>query len=237
MTSKQDRYIFVNYDSLTKVKFKKLEKVSSRIFIFVSNDNESIPLKLVKQIQKKGKSVKWITIDSNDESSLNYQIAFYLGQLHGRTKLETEFAILSNDEAFDTTVHFLNDSGRSCMRVKHKIEEQTPIEINTEPKIETISSPGFTPSFDKEELMEKNGNGGLSTMVYLNDDVVIKTAQETVDKLQQSGNRPSEISTLRSYILLHNRKKKIDNYIDDVILQMQELNEIEVNEGEVTYNF
>lgn len=61
--------------------------------------------------------------------------------------------------------------------------------------------------------------------------VVEKTAEETIERLVRSGNRPAEVDTLKHYILLNNQELSIHGNIDQVIEQMELMNQIEVEEG------
>ena len=69
-TQQNRRYIFIDFENLKKVKFRKLEKVCTRIFILIDAEEKNIPFSLVRQIQKIGKAVKWIGVEKpfqNDE--------------------------------------------------------------------------------------------------------------------------------------------------------------------------
>ena len=226
--SKIQRFAFVRFDALKEVKFKKLSRVASKIFVFIHKEKSKIPFDLVQQFQKLGKSLKWVRVEVSSPSAIQMYMAFITGQMHQKVDRKIEFAILSNDDKMDHIIADLNESGRSVVRVKYgkKKEAKSP------PQVETIKSAAFA--------LKENGNNGQfndDMPIILEDDLVIETARKTINKLQESGNRPSEVSTLKSYILLHNDHDLVNNSLDDVIQQMAELNEIEIVEGEVTYNF
>ncbi len=118
MRTWHSRYIFTEFADLQKVKFKKLQKVCDRIYVFIHADQTHIPFKLAKQMQKWGKRIKWILVDGAPASEMSNHIAFYLGKLHEKTDPHIEFAILSNDDDFDALIQFVNAQGRSCIRVR-----------------------------------------------------------------------------------------------------------------------
>lgn len=120
MNTQNRRFIFIDFENLRKVKFKKLEKVATKIFIFINADVDNIPAFLVYQVQKLGKDVKWITVENPNNNRMNYHIAFLMGKLHQKLHLDVEFAVLSNDKDFDPLVGFINSQNRSCIRVKRK---------------------------------------------------------------------------------------------------------------------
>ncbi len=114
------RYMFVSFDDLKQLSFKKLERVCDKVFVFVHENIESVPFFLVRDMQKMGNNVKWITITGNTLSDMSYQICFLMGKLHEKMSADIEFAILSNDATFDPLVTFINSTGRSCIRVQQK---------------------------------------------------------------------------------------------------------------------
>ncbi len=243
------RYVFISYEDLKDIKFKKLEKVCDKIYILINEGIENLPFKLVQRLQKLGKNVKWMQI-SEKEEALSLSMAFLLGQMHAKISKDVEFAILSNDRQYDSIVSYLNNIGRECIRVKNKkkniadftngesfnhkeeiaesIEEDT-IEIDLQDSI-NIQEP--RPNFNM-------GNTALDMLANGKEAAkgVKVAANETIKRLIRSGNRPSELSLLKSYISLHNQNEAVDENIEDIIKHLASTNEIEIREDEVIYNF
>lgn len=227
------RYLFIDFDNLQQVKFRKLEKVATRIFIFTDQRHENVPLSLVQQMQAFGKNLRWIVAESSSASKLNYQMAFVLGKLHQKIGLDVEFAIMSNDAEFDPLVSFINASGRSCVRVKRKREEDMTFERE---------SFGFEPQrqesgFDFSFSSTFNGSDDDNLDVLVEDEIIARTAEETVKRLIRSGNRPADVSHLKNYILLHNQELSGHGHLERIIQRMKDAKDIEIHRGEVTYNF
>ncbi len=239
MNTHSRRYLFIDFENLQQVKFKKLEKVASKIFVFIDASVGQIPLWQVRQIQRFGKNLKWVVVENPGGKNLNYHIAFVLGKFHQKLELDVEFAIVSHDTDFDTLVEFINASHRKCIRVKRKKEdlnslEEEDIEITLEEETEddeeeednrTISS--LLASDDEE----------IGVVVDVAEELIAKTAEETVKRLIRSGNRPAEVSSLKDYIHLHNQELSLYGHIDRIIQKMKESNDIEIRKGEVVYNF
>lgn len=231
MNTQTRRYIFVDYENLLQVKFKKLEKVASKIFIFIESSQETIPLALVKQAQRSGKNLRWIVVSNSNGGKLNYHIAFIMGKLHQKLEQDVEFAVMSNDQEFDPLVSFINASGRSCLRVKSKKDENAGFDS---------SSFGFDPppNFDNYNLphfSEHDDDGEVPVLV--DDELIARTAEETIKRLIRSGNRPAEISTLKNYILLHSQELSLHGNVDRIVQRMRETKDIEIKKGEIIYNF
>ena len=226
MNTQTRRYVFVDYNDLLEVKFKKLEKVATRIFVFIEAHQDSIPLSLVRQTQNAGKSLRWVVV-SNAKGKLNYHIAFVMGKLHHKLDNDVEFAIVSEDPDFDALVFYINESGRKCILVKRKGEEKPDAKKMFE--YEEMDEG----TFDTSDLL----SGSDRIDVIVEDEIISKTAEETVKRLIRSGNRPAEVETLRNYINLHFQQMSLHGHIDRIIEKMQEAKDIEIKEEEVVYHF
>lgn len=147
------RYIFVDYDSLKKIKLSTLEKVCNKVFIFISHKEESIPSNIVMQAQYLGKRIKWIATDISESNGFMLHISFLMGALHQKEKKSIEFAILSDDTDFDTLVDFINDAGRNCLRVKIEKEEEEYYEDEEELRGVLVEDSFFEDEEGKERKM------------------------------------------------------------------------------------
>lgn len=232
------RYIFIDFENLKKVKFKKLEKVCDRMFILVDADEKSIPFPLVRQVQRLGKAIKWIPIANPSDGDMNYHIAFLMGRLHQKVKREIEFAILSDERSFDPLVNFINASGRACLRVKSRKKEEQTNDNNNKVVLPPTNGNGLS-SYESEHE-GKQVKDPVSPFALDSHDPsgrVKKTAKETIARLIRSGNRPVELDMLRNYILLHNQELAEQSNVDRIIAQLEKDNNINLSEGEVIYNF
>ncbi len=228
-TQQNRRYIFIDFENLKKVKFRKLEKVCDRIFILIDAEEKNIPFFLVQQIQKLGKAVKWIAVEKPLQNDFNFHICFLMGSLHQKVSKKIEFAILSNDRAFDSLVNSINKSGRNCLRVKSR---KTPVETIPVKKKETVKAEGI-----KGKMSGSHSNSILFEQPSIDNQLLNETANDTIRRLVQSGKRPQEVVMLRNYILLHNQELTKNGKVDIVIDQLKRNNNIAVHKGAVIYNF
>ena len=190
MTSHTQRYVFIEYEDLSHIKFRKLEKVCDKIFVLIREDVDNVPFKLVKQIQKLGKNAKWIPVSNKSVHAVGHSMAFLMGQLHDKEDKEIEFAILSNKSEYDNLVDFVNFEGRSCIRVKTKKRKEGKDKINMS---------GFKNESSKKDIFEsKNGSLGNNEVDH---QMISKAASNTIKRLIDSGNRPSELSLLKDCLL------------------------------------
>lgn len=234
MNTQTRRYLFIDYENLLQVKFKKLEKVASKIFIFVESSQETVPLALVRQAQRSGKNLRWIVVNNPGGGKLNYHIAFIMGKLHQKLEEDVEFAVVSNDAEFDPLIGFINTTGRSCIRVKRKQDENSVYE---ESSLNYNKPPEFVDEFSMSNFHNNDHDDDDAMPVMVEDELITRTAEETVKRLIRSGNRPAEISTLKNYILLHSQEVSLHGNVDRIIQKLKDSKDIEIQKGEVIYNF
>jgi hypothetical protein len=235
MNTQTRRYLFIDYENLLQVKFKKLEKVASKIFIFVESTQETVPLALVRQAQRSGKNLRWIVVNNQGGGKLNYHIAFIMGKLHQKLEEDVEFAVVSNDPEFDPLISFINTTGRSCIRVKRKQDESSIFE---ESSLNYSKPPEFVDEFSMTNFHHNDNDDDDDGMpVMVEDELITRTAEETVKRLIRSGNRPAEISTLKNYILLHSQEVSLHGNVERIIQKLKDSKDIEIQKGEVIYNF
>lgn len=253
MTTHTRRYVFLDFDTLINIKFKKLEKVCDKIFVFVGFEITDVPFALVRDMQRMGSAIKWVEVGATLTHDLNYHICFLMGKLHEKISGDVEFAILSNDTAFDPLVNFINSTGRSCVRIKNTTEKSTPPpqKTDTTPPLSISSMPDKNGSEVKQ--VSQSALDALNTRLFgehisETDDedkvqangehtLIEETARETVRRLVRSGNRPQNVTMLRNYILLHNQELSLHGDVDKIISRLKDSNDIELNNGAVQYNF
>lgn len=231
MNNNTHRYIFIDYNDLKEIKFKKLEKVCDKVFILINQDIKLIPFSLVQQLQRLGKGVKWIPLDESAKD-YNLHISFLMGKLHTKVNPDIEFAILSNNPDFDSLVLFINSEGRSCLRVKRKNSRQ---EKSSAANVIASDTEGdATITTDSSDFIQ---NRFLTKDPTIKTNYIAETANETLNRLKRSGTRPGDIGILKSYIMLNNQELTESSNVDKIIEQLESNNDIRVREGEVFYNF
>jgi hypothetical protein len=229
------RYIFVDFDTLTRIKFKKIEKICDKVFVFIPEAVTMIPFALVKDMQKMGNHVKWVSLSTEDlvhSDDLNYHICFFMGKLHEKIAGDIEFAVLSNDVSLDPLVRFINGSGRNCIRVKPNIAQegasnatQKGIEIE-----EDEEEP--EPAAHLPHVVTETQTNGLVTGNLIDD-----TARETIRRLIRSATRPTEVDDLKKYILLNHQEIGMNGNLEKIIRRLESSGDIILKEDEVVYNF
>lgn len=221
MNHQMRRYIFIDYDNLKAIRFRKIEKVCDKVFIFISSDEDMLPFDLVQQMQRFGKNAKWITVDRMDVQDMNYHICFLMGKLHEKVSPEIEFAIISNDLSFSGIVAHIHADGRKCVRVNGQQSKTSEEETLVDVDVSSFAPMGNSAEEDSDDNEEQSS---------------YSLANETYNRLMRSGNRPEDISILRSYIGLGHKNMQPAK-VEKVIKAMMDKKQIFVSEGLVKYNF
>lgn len=243
MNSNIRRYVFLDFETLKHIKFKKLEKVCDKIFVFVNSTTENIPFTLVREMQKMGNAIKWVEVSTTSPNDLNYHICFLMGKLHERISIDVEFAILSNDTRFDPIVEFVNSAGRNCLRIRQSTTEASvPDASGGQPLRVEVQKPEAEPKMSIEDL-SKSLLEDLSleltngTAASDNHGLIEETARETIERLMRSGNRPHSVDMLRSYILLHNQEMSKHGNVEKIIKTLESKDNILIKNGDIEYHF
>ncbi len=230
------RYVFVTYEDLLQIRFKKLERVSDKVYVFIGKTIELVPLWLVKQMQEMGRDVQWVSLEDVGENAAAAVLSFHMGVLHERVEKSVEFAVFSDDERYDSLVAHLGGLGRQCIRVKQgragSPEEPDKVRLD-QPGRPSINPPGVqqgatSPETGDVEVLEASAAARLA---------VAPLADELVRRLIRSGNRPGQLPLLRSYIELHREGDRVEHEAEEIIDHLVHQGEIRVEGMEVEYNF
>ncbi len=251
MSTKKKRFVFTEFKTLQHTSFEKLEKVCDKLFVLIRPEEQQIPFPLVLAMQRMGKNAKWVMAKSTNAGSLEFHLSFLLGKLDEKLDEEIEFAILSGSTNLDTVIDFINQSGRSCLRVtveeteaeyeteeiegnSYLINEEVEYETETDLQID-LSEPS---SSKTKEINTQTTNLSTTTSNVINKQDIETKALETVQRLQYTGNRPAEVILLRDYIaLFHQGIEDDDGQADQIINKLVENKQIEVRKGIIKYNF
>lgn len=233
MNTKGSRYVFIELEDLKTIKFEKLEQIASNVYVFVDIDETNIPFKLVARLQKMGESIQWVPVENAD--SKTQHISFVLGQMNELIDEEIEFAIISDNEGHDSLINFINGLGRSCIRVKTQSDNREL--SNSTNSTSTANYKKKSKSNIKVKTEVKAPIEEIEVDISDLGVLIEETARDTVKRLIRSGNRPSEVSLLKSYILLHHHDLPVHDNIDEIIEHLKTNNEIDIKDEEVIYNF
>jgi len=257
------RVILISILDLQKIKFDKLEQVCDRVYVFVDKEAESIPFYLVKQLQHLGENVRWVGVDGTSVEAIATHISFYLGKLDEQLEKDIEFAIISEDITMDNLIQYINEQGRSCIRVTRNKQKSTSTSdlngiswstkkeevekdkakkmVNESLKVKRAEQDAVRQAVHKEIMPKASTATAVATKPTngSGDELLLsdRIAKETIKRLVLSGNRPAALESLKSYILLQYNTVEVNQQINVIIQKMEQNKEIVVKDGAVIYNF
>ena len=114
-------YVLIDFENVQPKKLELLKNHPFKIFEFVGANQTKVPFDLATVMQTFGEDAKYIKISGNGPNSLDFHIAYYIGQL----SLEDPkgyFHIISKDVGFDPLINHLKDKKIRVFREKDLAE-------------------------------------------------------------------------------------------------------------------
>jgi len=215
MSSQKLRYVFTDYKNIGSIKLKKLEKLCQKLFILIDASEEYIPLHLVRNIQRFGKSAKWIPIHESDKT-LDYHIIYMMGKMHDKIDKEIEFAVLSENEELNGIIRHINQGGRRCIRIRiiagktAAFNPDSTVQSDSKPVPESDSTNSIDNNDDKAPIEPKFKKYSVSLSV---EDQLVNAAHSTIERLQRlpKDHRAYNRDALLTFIQIANQQLTEDN--------------------------
>ena len=114
-------YVLIDFENVQPTNIEILKNHPFNILVFLGENQVRIPFEIANALQDFGKEAKYIKISGNGPNSLDFHIAFYVGQLSLQDK-EGYFHIVSKDTGFDPLVKHLKSKKIKVNRVNNLAE-------------------------------------------------------------------------------------------------------------------
>lgn len=132
-----NNFILIDFENVQPTNIEILKKHPFKIFVFVGENQVRIPFEIANVLQEFGSEAKYIKITGNGQNSLDFHIAFYIGQLSLQDP-EGYYHIVSKDTGFDPLVKHLRGKKIKVNRVNNLAEIPILRISNTTDKDEKI---------------------------------------------------------------------------------------------------
>ena len=99
-------YILIDYENVQPKALDLLNQEPFQVLVFVGANQTKISLETAVALQCFGARARYIQISGNGSNSLDFHIAFYIGQLSARQP-DAYFHIISKDTGFDPLIQHL----------------------------------------------------------------------------------------------------------------------------------
>ena len=114
-------YVLIDFENVQPKNFKIIANQSFKIFIFIGANQNKVPLDMAAAMQEFGENAKYIKISGNGQNSLDFHIAFYIGQLSLEDP-EGYFHVISKDSGFDPLIEHLKNKNIRIQRERDLAE-------------------------------------------------------------------------------------------------------------------
>jgi len=134
-----NNFVLIDYENIQPKNIEILKTHPFKIFVFVGENQNRIPFETANAIQEFGSDARYIKISGNGQNSLDFHIAFYIGQLSVQDP-EGYFHIISKDTGFDPLIKHLRGRKVRVNRINDLAEIPVLRISNTIDKDEKINA-------------------------------------------------------------------------------------------------
>jgi hypothetical protein len=99
-------YVLIDFENVHPKNLGILKNHPFKIFVFVGANQTKVPFDLATAMQDFGQDAQYIKMSGNGQNSLDFHIAYYIGQLSSKDP-EGYFHIISKDTGFDPLIEHL----------------------------------------------------------------------------------------------------------------------------------
>ncbi len=139
----QTNYVLIDFENVRPRNLEILVNQSFKVLVFVGTNQAKVPFDLAAAMQSLGERAEYIKIWGSGKNSLDFHIAFYVGELAAQDP-DGCFHIISKDTGFDPLIRHLRSRKIRIQREKDLAE------------IPALRMPNSTSSDEKIEAIVKN---------------------------------------------------------------------------------
>lgn len=121
---KRTNYVLIDYESVQPSQLELLNRDGFIAYVFVGKAQTRLSFETVSAIQDLGERAKYMKISGAGPNSLDFHIAFYIGQI-AATDPDAFFHIISKDKGFDPLIEHLRE--RKVFSVRSETNGEIPI--------------------------------------------------------------------------------------------------------------
>lgn len=112
-----ENYVLIDYENIQPSNLELLREHPFKVIVFVGANQNKVPFELAAAMQSMGCAAQYIKMGSIGKNTLDFHIAFYLGELASKDSSAC-FFIFSRDTGFDTLIKHLEARKIKVQRVQ-----------------------------------------------------------------------------------------------------------------------
>jgi len=128
-------YIFVDFENVQETDIDRIANKPVKVWLVLGERHKSLPVKLVKLIQKFPEQVKLVETGLNGKNALDFVLACEIGA-ESQKDPNGYFHILSRDKGFDALIKHLKNKNAHAAR--HVAFSEIPMLMNLEERFKSL---------------------------------------------------------------------------------------------------
>jgi hypothetical protein len=122
-------YIYIDFENVQETDLDRIANKPVKVRLVLGERHKSLPVKLVKQLQKFAEQVSLIETKLNGKNALDFVLAYEIG-VESAKDPDGYFHVLSRDKGFDALISRLKD--KKILAARHAAFSEVPVLMNLE---------------------------------------------------------------------------------------------------------
>lgn len=103
--------IFVDFENIQNLNFKKRDGVDSHIILFVGSKQNSLNIETLINLMS-ASEFNIVKVEASTKNALDFTLSIEVGRFHEREEIDTKFIVVSKDRGFEAVKTYIKMSGR-----------------------------------------------------------------------------------------------------------------------------
>lgn len=130
-------YILVDFENVQETDLDRIANKPVKVTLLLGEQHKSLPVKLVKLIQKYPAQVRLVETGLNGKNALDFVLAYEIG-VESEKDSKGYFHVLSRDKGFDALIRHLKDKG--VLAARHTAFSEIPVLMNLAERVKLLAS-------------------------------------------------------------------------------------------------
>jgi hypothetical protein len=130
-------YIFIDYENVQETDLDRIANKPVKVRLVLGERHESLPLQLVKLIQKHPDQVRLVETMLTGKNALDFVLAYEIG-VESEKDPNGYFHVLSRDKGFDALIKHLKN--KDVRAARHTAVSEIPVLMNLAERVKLLAS-------------------------------------------------------------------------------------------------
>ena len=130
-------YIYVDFENVQETDLDRIANKPVKVRLILGERHKSLPVKLVKLIQKFSEQVRLVETGLNGKNALDFVLAYEIG-VETETDPNGYFHILSRDKGFDALIRHLK--AKEILAARHTAFSEIPVLMNLSERVKLLTA-------------------------------------------------------------------------------------------------